>query len=76
VAPFLGPLFVSKRGPPILKKNVPPQVLKAWGWMNYLLENIPATKKKVLINLDETAVHYYYGDRKGNVFKKTKIHQK
>ena len=26
----------------------------------------------MLINLDETAVHYYYGDRKGNVFKKTK----
>jgi DDE superfamily endonuclease len=49
------------------------EALASWTWMNYLPEHIPSGKKPCLLNLDETSVHYYYGDKKGNV-SKTSLH--
>ena len=44
------------------------QAAASWQWMSYLGAQIPAGKRPLLLNLDETRVTWYYGGGKGNVF--------
>jgi hypothetical protein len=66
--PISGSTFESKQGPPIAKKNGT-QVVKSCAWCNYLFETVAPSAKRILINLDETSVRYYYGDKNEDVFK-------
>jgi len=43
------------------------EAFASWQWCNYLIGKVPAGKKALLINMDETAVCLYPGTRRGTV---------
>lgn len=43
-----------------------------WQWFNYYEAHVPAGKELVILNLDETCVAFFHGDRKGNVIARSK----
>ena len=47
---------------------MPTQAVAAWRWYNYVSSQVPPEKEVLRLNLDETSVRLFHGDRKGNVF--------
>lgn len=45
----------------------PVQAFASWQWLNYLLSKVPAGKKALVINVDETAVCLFQGTGKGTI---------
>ena len=43
-----------------------------WQWMNYTIASLPANKKPLLINFDESSILWFYGQERGHVLTKKK----
>ena len=72
------PVLVSRFGPKCsvfwallsvlpVSKFGPGEAFASWQWLNYLVSKVPAGKKALLINMDETAVCLFQGPSKGTV---------
>ena len=44
------------------------QALAVWQWWNYCFSHIPANKKALRVNMDETGVCLFQGHGRGNIF--------
>ena len=53
------------------------QALAAWRWYNYVADQVPAEKRILRLNIDETSVCLFQGSGRGNVFvsKKRRVSQ-
>ena len=45
-----------------------------WQWMNYTIASLPANKKPLLINFDESSILWFYGQERGHVLTKKRKH--
>ena len=43
------------------------EAFASWQWVNYLISKVPAGKKPLLINMDETAVCLFQGTGRGTI---------
>ena len=44
------------------------EVFALWQWYNFAVQRVPAGKRALRINMDESAIRLLQGGRKGNVF--------
>ena len=61
----IGKVYVKEK---LAADEVQKKTLALWQWSNYLLTQVPASKKPLWVNMDETGICLCPGTRRGNVF--------
>lgn len=62
---FLGPHIRFFCAPGLFTTH--PQAFAVWQWYNHICSTVPAGRRLLNVNLDETSVAFFHGHHKGNV---------